>query len=387
MHKLPLASLALAASVGLARTALAEPITIAGSGSLGGFITRIDEPFSQTLGAPEALEAAFPAGQPFSATLTYDPTRVTYDASNGQPDQSHFFGPPTSMTLHVAGHTVVPDASVTSPYSSFLVILINDTGIWGFDSLMAGFQPALVDGSSTIAGFHLDSAHISLDDTEGLTLSSNAIPTQICLAEWPRLVLGMWFSDGSPARYHLGGYGTPDRSIDSDSDGILDGEELLLQGTLPSLDPCDADSDDDMLPDGSELAAGTSPVAADTDGDGMEDGVDPDPLQPDVTVDELADLVYDAATGVLEIPEAAFDGPNANAERGRRNALGNRLQAAANAIESGDLEEALAILDHVRELIDGLPAPPDVMDDGADKDDLLAEVDALIALLEGQLAG
>lgn len=376
-----------AACAGLAGTARADTVTITGSGHTGGFIWRVNDPFAQGLGAPEALEAAFPANQPFTATLTYDPTRVTYDASPDLPDQSYFFGPPISMTLQAAGHELVPDPSSPSPYSSYLAILLDDYSNWGFDELSVGFHPVLVDGNAEIAGFHADSASLVLEDEGGLALSSTAIPTHLCLAAWPALKFGIWFSDGSPTRYLLTGYGTPDRSIDSDGDGIVDGEELVLRDTLPALDPCDPDSDDDGLPDGGELAAGTSPVSADTDGDGMNDAVDPDPLVPQDPVGQLAERVQEAAADVLAVPEAAFAGPNAQAERGRRNALANRLQEAANAIATGDLEEALAILYHVRDLLDGLPSPPDVMDDGPAKDDLRAEVDALIALVESQLGG
>jgi hypothetical protein len=61
--------------------------------------------------------------------------------------------------------------------------------------------------------------------------------------------------------------------LDSDADGILDGDETAIYGT----DPGSADSDLDGVADGAELAAGTDPLVADsgagvdTDGDGLLD--------------------------------------------------------------------------------------------------------------------
>jgi hypothetical protein len=209
------------------------------------------------------------------------------------------------------------------------------------------------------------------------------------MAAFERLGVGVWFdpdpADPASVRYLLVGLGEPDRTGDSDGDGIVDGEELALRATLPALDACAADSDDDTLPDGAEIAAGTSPVDGDTDGDGLSDATDPDPLVPESSIDELAGDVRDAANGVLELPEVEFDAPNSHAQRGRRNALANRLQAAANEIEAGDLEEALAILRHVVELLDGDSSPPDMMEDGPAKEAPRAAIEALIAQLEAQL--
>lgn len=55
---------------------------------------------------------------------------------------------------------------------------------------------------------------------------------------------------------------------DTDQDGLPDGTELRRLGT----DPTDPDSDDDGLVDGAERRRGTDPLAADTDGDGLTDG-------------------------------------------------------------------------------------------------------------------
>ena len=69
----------------------------------------------------------------------------------------------------------------------------------------------------------------------------------------------------------------PDRlDLDSDADGLLDGDETNLHGTRPLA----ADSDDDGVNDGDEIRLGTDPLAADSDDDGRRDGIDPAPTTP-----------------------------------------------------------------------------------------------------------
>ena len=66
-------------------------------------------------------------------------------------------------------------------------------------------------------------------------------------------------------------YGTIPLDDDSDNDGLLDGEEVLEYGT----DPNDADSDDDGLLDGDELNNRlTDALDADSDDDGILDGTE-----------------------------------------------------------------------------------------------------------------
>jgi hypothetical protein len=178
----------------------------------------------------------------------------------------------------------------------------------------------------------------------------------VCPCEWEQLEVWIAVVEGEAPDeilYQLRGIGTPDRTVDSDGDA---------------------------LSDGTELGSGSNPCNTDTDGDGLNDGVDPNPLVPRSSIDALADAVRTAATSVLDIPESRFTGPNEQAQRGRRNALANQLQSAANAIEAGNLEEALAILEHLLDRLDGNAAPPEVMEDGPAKDALREEVERLIAL-------
>lgn len=68
---------------------------------------------------------------------------------------------------------------------------------------------------------------------------------------------------------------TNPESIDTDIDGLSDGDEVNLYRSNPII----ADSDGDGLKDGEEIQKRTDPLRRDTDGDGLEDSVDPDPLQ------------------------------------------------------------------------------------------------------------
>ncbi|MFT5584122.1 MAG: hypothetical protein ACI9VR_001707 [Cognaticolwellia sp.] len=75
--------------------------------------------------------------------------------------------------------------------------------------------------------------------------------------------------------------GTDLLAWDSDWGRVGDGQEVLFDGTDP-LDPSDdrIDSDGDGLYDGEEDVLGTDKYDPDSDGDGLMDGQDPDPLSP-----------------------------------------------------------------------------------------------------------
>ncbi len=70
--------------------------------------------------------------------------------------------------------------------------------------------------------------------------------------------------------------GTNPLVADSDGDGIVDGVEVHTFGTSPLL----ADTDGDGSNDGEEVTLGSDPLHADTDGDGTIDGIDDCPLDP-----------------------------------------------------------------------------------------------------------
>ena len=100
-------------------------------------------------------------------------------------------------------------------------------------------------------------------------------------------------------------WGTGIRDWDSDDDGLLDGEEVHIWGT----DPANDDTDGDGLKDGDEVNTyWTDPLNPNTDGDFVDDGVEvniwgSDPLDPDTDGDGIMDGetltgTYLAADGV-----------------------------------------------------------------------------------------
>ncbi len=105
--------------------------------------------------------------------------------------------------------------------------------------------------------------------------------------------------DGDGSRSDIGGLGgpagTPTIFADTDNDGLPNAWETEF-GYNPnsSASPGMADSDGDMMLATSELAAGTSPYAMDTDGDGHSDSyeflvVHTDPNQSDTDLDGCPD--------------------------------------------------------------------------------------------------
>jgi hypothetical protein len=86
-------------------------------------------------------------------------------------------------------------------------------------------------------------------------------------------------------------YRTSDTSVDTDGDGLTDREEIRagwnVFATLPLYtgrprvfsNPAVADADRDSLGDAQEKLRGTDPNRADTDGDGVNDDVDTEPLR------------------------------------------------------------------------------------------------------------
>lgn len=72
--------------------------------------------------------------------------------------------------------------------------------------------------------------------------------------------------------------GTDPDNADSDGDGLLDGEEVIVGwtsfGETVYSDPSREDADDDLLADADERGFGLDPLSADTDGDGVGDVID-----------------------------------------------------------------------------------------------------------------
>jgi hypothetical protein len=188
--------------------------------------------------------------------------------------------------------------------------------------------------------------------------------------------------------------GTDPLNPDTDGDGLLDGTEVnTAVGGCP--DPLEADSDGDTISDGDEVATGTNPCSADTDGDGIPDDIDPFPTDPEGTSGFVEDESRILAADLLALDLSLLNGPNDNANKGRRNALANRateaankIAAAADAAAAGDdplhdqlIQEAIDELTSLLEKIDGQTPPPDWIDESTEKTALEVQVRLLIILL------
>ncbi len=178
-------------------------------------------------------------------------------------------------------------------------------------------------------------------------------------------------------------FGTDPYNPDTDGDGLLDGTEVDMAMGSGCPDPLVWDSDGDTISDGDEvLVLGTSPCNPDTDGDGVPDNLDPLPLQPGVTSGYLESALHNLAQDILNLNLNLFNGPNANANKGRRTALANRASDAANLIAQGDYAGAIDALESLYNKIDDVFPPPDWLHPSAAKTALANYVQVLILLIE-----
>jgi hypothetical protein len=177
------------------------------------------------------------------------------------------------------------------------------------------------------------------------------------------------------------GLGTNPLVADTDGDGIEDGAEVEMAAGTGCPDVLVADSDADGLSDGQEVTIGSDPCDSDTDDDGVADGLDPDPLEPGASIEQLIEATEDLADDLAAVPLSQLVGPNANAKTGRRNSLEARLSEVESAIEAGDFDTALDVIASIRLRVDGSPNPADWLVDPA-RSAFLTQLDALAALLD-----
>jgi hypothetical protein len=176
--------------------------------------------------------------------------------------------------------------------------------------------------------------------------------------------------------------GTNPHNPDTDGDGLLDGTEVDMAMGSGCPNPLDWDSDNDGLSDGYEsLTLGTSPCNTDSDGDGVGDAIDPLPSHPGVTSGFLEAATRQLSSDVLMLNLNKFNGPNANANSGRRTALANRASEAANLIAHGNYAGATSALNSLLEKIDDEMPPPDWMSTSPAKTALADQVRLMIDLL------
>lgn len=151
-----------------------------------------------------------------------------------------------------------------------------------------------------------------------------------------------------------------DDLIDSDGDGLLDGVERDLAKQDGCLDPFNPDSDSDGLSDGDEiLVTGTSVCDPDTDGDGVLDGADPEPLNAEVTAAAVASKIRETASALASLPLDLVDTKNAQCAAYRIQSMAAALYSAADHVDGGRFQAANGKLLEVYQRLDGRSNPSD----------------------------
>ncbi len=177
-------------------------------------------------------------------------------------------------------------------------------------------------------------------------------------------------------------WGTDPLDPDSDDDGLLDGTEVDMAEGSGCADALDTDSDGDRLSDGDEVTLGTNPCNTDSDADGVPDNTDPLPTEPGVTSGFIEDSLRGFCDLINGFDLGVIDAKNDNARRGRRNAMCNKVNAAANAVAAEDYQDAIDQLNSLLQKLDGDPSPKDWMVGGDEKSNLVSEIELLDTLLQ-----
>ncbi len=179
-------------------------------------------------------------------------------------------------------------------------------------------------------------------DGDGLLDGDNVVVTSADPRFSAFAAAGIYFTDDGPERTFYGEahYGTDPLDIDTDNDGLLDGDSITVTGADPryadwaelgivyedegasrtffgeiafGTDPLNWDTDGDGLSDGREVAVyGTDPTNPDTDGDGAGDWYEiyasfTDPTDPDDNPGVPYPLpLHDGSPGASEEPVRVY---------------------------------------------------------------------------------
>ncbi|HEY6131167.1 MAG TPA: hypothetical protein VIV27_04075 [Halioglobus sp.] len=245
---------------------------------------------------------------------------ATIDLTAGGPQQ-YIFNPGNGHTVTL---TITPNAGSVTQGSSGLGNWTGATDDNALDNYFAGAtseqlnftfsEPVILDSIALDLFEPIatnEQAQLSVNGGGFITVDeNNATRTGSDLSNWKYDVASelTTFAIRTPVRGAIGNSTFRINSlvvsapppVDTDGDGLLDEVETdtgVYVGTSNTgTDPQDADSDDDNILDGAELAFGTNPTDSDSDDDGVDDGtevgVGSDPLvsQFPCDVDAVAGL-------------------------------------------------------------------------------------------------
>ncbi len=164
----------------------------------------------------------------------------------------------------------------------------------GGNSFAVSYQDSVVDVRNfTLSITPLTNGAVAGDGSylSGLSLNLTATPQ-------PGYLFGAWTGDASGSDNPAAVVMDSDKTVgatfvedsrDPDSDGLTNYQEIIIRLTNPHV----ADSDSDGVIDGQEIIDATNPLVADTDGDGLTDGEEKtrstNPLAKDTDGDGLSD--------------------------------------------------------------------------------------------------
>jgi len=204
--------------------------------------------------------------------------------------QSNFFVIPTN------GSVDVPEIQldVVDPVPNSLILTPPNPTLTSQGAILqVTVTAAFPDGSTTDVTAQSAGTNYTSSNSSIVTVSSNGLVTAISSGN--ALITAM--NEGALGLLQV----QVALSGDSDGDGIPDDQEIAL-GLNPN-DPIDAieDTDQDGLSNAEEVALGTQIFVADTDGDGILDGVEVNGSNGFVTNPLLADTDGDGVDDGLEV--------------------------------------------------------------------------------------